>query len=146
MSENDQSMVHSARLLLVADEQMTALPLQGPLSAQGYTVETEVNGRTGYQRATHEQFDLIILDLLLPLMSGLEICHRLRQNGLQTPVLILSGLNHPNGEMLIRDFGADDYLIRPFALAELLARVEKLLNRSLQMAAGAKGELRPDCR
>jgi two-component system, OmpR family, alkaline phosphatase synthesis response regulator PhoP len=115
----------SKRILIVEDEAGLRLTLADRLHAEGYDVETACDGETGHQRATEAEFDLLLLDVMLPRMSGFEVCRRLRQKGSITPVLMLSAR------------GADDYVTKPFEFAELLARIEALMRRSAMQAAAA---------
>jgi two-component system copper resistance phosphate regulon response regulator CusR len=119
-----------ARLLVVEDERKVADALQRWLASGGYDVVLALTGEEGWSRATTEPFDLIILDVMLPGRDGLEILTGLRHRGAQTPVLILTARDALEDRVLGLDSGADDYLVKPFALPELLARVRALLRRS----------------
>ena len=99
------------------------------LEAQHYDVVVAPTGEDGFFHANAELFDLVILDLMLPGRSGLEILEVLRQRGLQTPVLILTARDGIDDRVLGLDLGADDYLVKPFAFPELLARIRALLRR-----------------
>jgi two-component system copper resistance phosphate regulon response regulator CusR len=117
------------RVLVVEDERKLAQALAKGLEAQHYDVVVAPTGEDGFFRATAEVFDLVILDLMLPGRSGLEILKVLRQRGLQTPVLILTARDGIDDRVLGLDLGADDYLVKPFAFPELLARIRALLRR-----------------
>jgi len=117
-------------ILLVDDETELSDPLQHILSQEGYKIEVADNGQTGLQFAEKNTYDLLILDWMLPIHSGVEICQILRAKGNQTPVLILTAKDTLDDRVLGLDAGADDYLIKPFELRELLARVRALLRRS----------------
>src|SRR4029079_11645623 len=97
--------------------------------AEHYDVVIAATGEDGFFRASAEAFDLVLLDVMLPGRSGLEILHTLRQRHLDTPVLILTARDGVDDRVLGLDLGADDYLVKPFALPELLARIRALLRR-----------------
>jgi len=107
------------------------------LSNEGYGIETASDGETGFRRASGGGFDLIILDLMLPKKGGLDICRDLRQQGLTTPILMLTARNQTVDKVLGLKIGADDYLTKPFEMPELLARIEALLRRASKAAEGA---------
>ena len=117
------------RVLVVEDERKLAQVLSSALRAERYDVVIAATGEDGFYRANAEQFDLVVLDLMLPGRSGLEILQTLRQRRVETPVLILTARDGVEDRVLGLDFGADDYLVKPFALPELLARVRALLRR-----------------
>lgn len=119
----------SKRILLVEDEPGLVLTLTDRLRSEGYVVETAGDGESGLQRAGGEQFDLIILDVMLPKRSGLDVCRDLRQRRIQTPVIMLTARDQVVDKVLGLKIGADDYLVKPFVMLELLARVEALLRR-----------------
>jgi OmpR-family two-component system manganese-sensing response regulator len=118
------------RLLLVDDEEELLAPLQQVLTNQGYGVDVASNGEMGWQMAKAGGYDLLILDWLMPDLTGIEICKKLRQAGDGTPVLFLTAKDTLDDRVIGLDSGADDYLIKPFELRELLARVRALLRRS----------------
>ena len=117
------------RILLVDDEVELTEPLSRVLQRQGYTVEVAHDGETGYGLATDNGFDLLILDWMMPGLSGLEMCQRLRSRQITTPVLFLTAKDTLDDRVEGLDAGADDYLVKPFELRELLARVRALLRR-----------------
>lgn len=123
------------RILLVEDEVGIRVALEDRLRVVGYEVETADNGRVAVERASEGGIDLIILDLILPGMDGLEVCQELRQCGIFTPVLMLTA--RAQLEDKLRGFaqGADDYLTKPFDFLELLARTKALLRRSVDADA-----------
>jgi len=114
---------------VVEDERKLAQVLSSALRAEHYDVVIAATGEDGFYRANAEQFDLVVLDLMLPGRSGLEILQTLRQRRVETPVLILTARDGVEDRVLGLDLGADDYLVKPFALPELLARVRALLRR-----------------
>jgi two-component system copper resistance phosphate regulon response regulator CusR len=117
------------RVLVVEDERKLANVLASALSTEQYEVTTTFDGDEGLARATTEAFDAVVLDLMLPGRSGLEILQAVRQRRIATPVLILTARDGVDDRVLGLDLGADDYLVKPFALPELLARVRALVRR-----------------
>lgn len=117
------------RVLIVEDERKLAQVLASALQAEHYDVVVAATGEDGFYRANAERFDLVVLDLMLPGRSGLEILQTLRQRQIDTPVLILTARDGVDDRVLGLDGGADDYLVKPFALPELLARIRALLRR-----------------
>ena len=117
------------RVLIVEDERKLAQVLTSALEAEHYDVVAAPTGEDGFFRASAEAFDLVVLDLMLPGRGGLEILQTLRQRHIQTPVLILTARDGVDDRVLGLDLGADDYLVKPFAIAELLARIRALLRR-----------------
>ena len=117
------------RVLVVEDESKVADALQEGLESEQYEVVVERTGEGAFFRSTTETFDLILLDLGLPGRDGLQILHTLRERGVETPVLVLTARDSLEDRVVGLDSGADDYLIKPFAFAELLARVRALLRR-----------------
>ncbi len=129
LTDRSQSGQTSPSILLIEDEPGLVLTLVDRLNSEGYRVETVSDGNDAVPRATGEQFDLIILDLMLPHRSGFDICRDLRQQGLQTPVLMLTARSQVTDKVVGLKLGADDYLTKPFEMIELLARIEALLRR-----------------
>jgi DNA-binding response OmpR family regulator len=117
------------RVLIVEDERKLGQVLSSALEAEHYDVIVARTGEDGFFRANAEVFDLVVLDLMLPGRSGLEILQTLRQRRIETPVLILTARDGVDDRVLGLDLGADDYLVKPFALPELLARIRALLRR-----------------
>ncbi|MFB2835550.1 two-component system response regulator RppA [Floridanema evergladense] len=117
------------KILLVDDETELADPLKAILTRDGYNVDVAYDGISGSQLATQGNYDLLILDWMLPQISGLEICQELRRQGKTTPVLFLTAKDTLDDRVQGLDAGADDYLVKPFELRELLARVRALLRR-----------------
>lgn len=118
------------RILLVDDEVELIDPLSRVLTREGYQVDVAYDGATGTQLASTGGYDLLILDWMLPHRSGLEICQQLRRNGDLTPVLFLTAKDTLDDRVQGLDAGADDYLVKPFELRELLARVRARVRRS----------------
>src|SRR3989449_7068990 len=117
------------RVLVVEDEKKVAKALRDGLEAEHYDVRVAASGEEGFFLVNHETFDCVVLDLMLPHRDGLEVLTTLRKRGLQTPVLILTAKDTINDRVRGLDSGADDYLVKPFALPELLARIRALLRR-----------------
>lgn len=117
------------RILLVEDEPGLVLTLADRLASEGYAVETATDGEQGLAKASQGGFDLIILDVMLPRLSGFEVCRRLRQAGVETPILMLTARSQVVDKVVGLKTGADDYVTKPFDMMELLARIEALLRR-----------------
>lgn len=117
------------RILVVEDEHGIAGSIKKGLEQEHYTVDLRYSGTDGYDMATTENYDAIILDLMLPGMSGLEICQRLRSDNVHTPVLILTARSQVIDKVQGLNAGADDYLTKPFAFEELLARIRAIIRR-----------------
>ena len=120
----------TTRVLLVEDEPGLQLALTDRLVAEGYRVETAADGNTAVQRASGEPFDLIILDVMLPGRDGFDVARAVRQQGVQTPILMLTARTQVVDRVVGLKLGADDYLTKPFEMVELLARLEALLRRA----------------
>lgn len=117
------------RVLVVEDEQELAKILQRHLEDQGCEVQLAFAGDTGLQLAESKDFDLILLDIMLPRMDGLEVCRRLRTRRVYTPVLMLTARASEGDKVLGLEMGADDYLAKPFSVSELIARVKAIFRR-----------------
>ncbi|MBP0001752.1 MAG: response regulator transcription factor [Cyanobacteria bacterium SID2] len=120
------------RILLVDDEIELTNSLARALEREGYVVDVAYDGQQGCQRTESKTYDLLVLDWMLPKLSGLEICQSRRSHGDTTPVLFLTAKDTLDDRVAGLDAGADDYLVKPFELRELLARVRALLRRSQQ--------------
>ena len=106
--------------------------LEDNLRIEGYQVSSATDGLTGFSMAKEHGFDLIILDIMLPKMNGFEVCKRLRQSGITTPVLILTAKSQEVDKVLGLEIGADDYVTKPFSPRELIARVNAIIRRTKQ--------------
>ena len=115
-------------LVIDDDEKITSMLRRG-LAFEGYDVHTANNGTEGLSKVLSVDPDLIILDIMMPMIDGFEVCRRLREGGSTTPVLMLTAKDEVENRVKGLDLGADDYLVKPFALEELLARVRALLRR-----------------
>lgn len=116
-------------ILLIEDEQALQSTLSVRLRGEGYVVDTASDGVEGFEKAMTLPFDLIILDVMLPYRSGLDVCRDIRQAGLATPILMLSARHQTTDKVVGLKLGADDYVSKPFKAAELIARIEALLRR-----------------
>jgi two-component system alkaline phosphatase synthesis response regulator PhoP len=119
-----------AKLLLVEDEPGLILTLQDRFVNEGFTVDVAEDGEKGYKMASSGDYDLIILDVMLPKKSGLDVCRDLRAKRCHTPILMLTAKGQVFDKVLGLKMGADDYLAKPFDFMELLARIEALLRRN----------------
>ena len=120
----------ATKILIVEDEAGMVTALRDRLGKEGYAVTTEKDGNAGFDLASKENFDLIILDLMLPGQNGLTICQKLRQQGSTVPILMLTARRQTVDKVVGLRTGADDYLTKPFKMAELLARIDALLRRA----------------
>jgi DNA-binding response OmpR family regulator len=126
------------RILIIEDDPSILRGLQLNLGMEGYAVRSAADGETGLQLARTERFDRLVVDLMLPRLSGLEIIRELRRDDADLPVLILSAKGHESDKVAGLQLGADDYMVKPFSLKELLARIDALLRRRR-----ARGETGP---
>ena len=120
---------HSARVLIVEDEEAIAGFIRQGLTEAGFVVDVADDGLKGFELAKRESYSVLILDIMLPGINGLELLRRLRSAGISTHVLILSAKGSVSDRVTGLQLGADDYLIKPFSFAELLARIQCLLRR-----------------
>lgn len=120
------------RILVVEDEKKVASFIQRGLEGEGFTVEVAYDGESGVEIASQSSFDLILMDVMLPKMDGLQAIKTLRENGVDSPVLCLTAKDTVEDIVSGLDSGSDDYLTKPFAFAELLARVRALVRRGTQ--------------
>lgn len=116
------------RILVVEDDERISSFVKRGLEAEGYLVDLAQDGEEGLQKGM-TSYDMIVLDLLLPGKNGYEVCQTLRQEQIQTPILILTAKEALQDKLRVFDYGADDYLTKPFAFEELLARIKALLRR-----------------
>jgi heavy metal response regulator len=121
------------RILIVEDEKSLANILKKGLSEEGYAVDTAYDGEEGLYMATNYPLDVIVLDIMLPKMDGIEVLSTLRKNGVDTPVLLLTAKDTTGDKITGLDVGADDYLTKPFEFEELVARIRALLRRKGQV-------------
>ncbi|MCY1626183.1 response regulator transcription factor [Staphylococcus pettenkoferi] len=116
------------RILIVEDEQNLARFIELELKHENYLVDIENDGRSGLDRALQHNYDLILLDLMLPHVNGLEICRQIRQKQ-QTPIIIITAKSDTYDKVTGLDYGADDYIVKPFEIEELLARIRATMRR-----------------
>jgi len=116
-------------ILVVEDQQRLANLLKRVLSEERHAVDVAYDGNGGYDLAASDTYDLVILDVMLPGMDGLQVCRQMREDGVQTPVLMLTARGAVEDRVTGLNVGADDYLVKPFAMEEFLARVNALLRR-----------------
>jgi two-component system, OmpR family, copper resistance phosphate regulon response regulator CusR len=126
------------RLLIIEDEVKTANSIRQGLEENGYLIDTAYNGSDGLRYARKGNHDLIICDVILPEYNGMELCRTLRNENIQTPVLMLTALSSVSDKIEGFDSGADDYLAKPFDFLELLARVKSLLKRNPQIVKNSE--------
>jgi len=124
-----------ARVLVVEDEAGIALGLQEDLTLEGYDVEVAADGETATRRARENNFDLILLDVMLPRKDGFQVCRELRRSGVHTPIILLTARAQEAEKVMGLQLGADDYVTKPFSPMELLARIQAVLRRTAGLAA-----------
>ena len=117
------------RILVVDDDPAHLLALEDNLKLAGYEVSTARSGRRALELMKQEEFDLVILDIMLPYMDGFEVCKRVRESGDETPIIMLTARVQEHDRVQGLDAGADDYIVKPFSVAELLARIRAVLRR-----------------
>ncbi|MDZ7288695.1 MAG: response regulator transcription factor [candidate division KSB1 bacterium] len=118
------------KILIIEDEERILMGLEDDLGLEGYEVATAKDGLQGFAMAKEKAYDLIILDIMLPKMSGFEVCKQLRLAGIMTPILMLTAKSQEVDKVLGLELGADDYVTKPFSPRELQARVKALLRRA----------------
>ena len=125
----------TARVLVVEDDESIALGLEMNLAAEGYQVSIEVDGDAGLEHALSRPPDLIILDVMLPRQNGFEVVQRLREHKSTVPIIMLTARGSESDKVMGLNLGAEDYITKPFGLAELLARVKAVLRRGEMLRA-----------
>jgi DNA-binding response OmpR family regulator len=123
-------MEKSKHILIVEDDESILFGLQDILESKGYQISTASNGIEGFKLASSEPIDLLLLDIMLPGMNGLEICKRIRKEKLKLPIVMLTAKSSEMDKISGLDYGADDYITKPFSLSELLARIRAILRRT----------------
>jgi two-component system, OmpR family, response regulator len=121
------------RILVVEDEHKIANSIKKALEHEKYAVDVAYDGQEGMNLALAEEYDLIILDIFLPQINGLELCRKIRQEKIHTPILMLTAKGQIDDKVEGLDSGADDYMVKPFALTELFARIRALIRRPKQV-------------
>jgi two-component system alkaline phosphatase synthesis response regulator PhoP len=121
-------------ILLVEDEEGLRMTLSDRLRSEGYVVDFAIDGQQAFEKATQLPFDLIILDVMLPVRNGFDVCRDIRREGLATPILLLTARDQTAEKVVGLKLGADDYVTKPFDTLELMARIEALLRRSATLS------------
>jgi two-component system, OmpR family, alkaline phosphatase synthesis response regulator PhoP len=137
------------KILVVEDEEAIRMTLEDRLQSEGYSVDFAVDGEQGFKKATQGEFDLIVLDIMMPKKNGFDVCRDIRMAGIVVPILMLTARGQVVDKVLGLKIGADDYMTKPFDAMELMARIEALLRRSNVPAASIVqtfGTLRIDLR
>ncbi len=119
-----------SKILVVEDEQAMRMGLKDNLEFEGYHVDTARDGQEGWEKVRQTRYDLMVLDVMLPRMSGFDLCREMRRSGINIPVLMLTAKGEEIDKVLGLELGADDYVTKPFSLRELLARIKALLRRA----------------
>ena len=129
-----------AKILVVEDEVKIARFVELELKYEGYEVEIAYDGRSGLDKALHAGVDLVLLDIMLPGLSGIEVCRRIRMES-EVPIIMLTAKDDVTDKVAGLDMGADDYMTKPFAIEELLARIRVALNRHSKSSADVKQDI-----
>lgn len=125
-----------AKILIVEDEPNMRLGLKDNLEFEGYDVDSAVNGEEGLNKIIEGNFSLVLLDVMLPLKSGLDVCKAVRKKGIATPIILLTAKGEEIDKVLGLELGADDYVTKPFSIRELLARIKAVLRRGENFSGG----------
>jgi DNA-binding response OmpR family regulator len=128
-----------ARILIVEDEPSMRMGLKDNLEFEGYETETAEEGDSGLKKIIEKRYDLVLLDVMLPNISGFDICKTVRRKGINTPIILLTAKGEEIDKVLGLELGADDYITKPFSLRELLARIKAVLRRGETSAAADSG-------
>jgi DNA-binding response OmpR family regulator len=134
-----QQQPNTRKVLIVEDDQAMAVALRDGFAYEGYNVQVARDGQTGLKLASERGLDLVILDVMLPRMSGLDVCRRLRSEGNSTPIIMLTARGQEIDKVLGLKTGADDYVTKPFSFLELMARVEAVLRRASKAPEEVEG-------
>ena len=118
------------KVLIIEDEPNMVLGLKDSCEYEGYEVSVARDGKEGLEKASTEKVDIILLDVMLPLMSGIDVCRTLRRRGIETPIVMLTARSQETDKVVGLEVGADDYVTKPFSIRELMARVKAVLRRS----------------
>lgn len=119
------------KILIVEDEPNMVRGLKDNLEFEGFEIDTAMEGGAGLQKILHSTYDLILLDVMLPEISGFDICKTARREGINTPIILLTAKGEEIDKVLGLELGADDYITKPFSLRELLARIKAILRRAM---------------
>ena len=134
-----------SRILIVEDDQAIAIALEDDLRLEGYSVEVVHDGESASRRARETEFDLILLDVMLPKKDGFEVCRELRRSGVASTILLLTARTQESEKVLGLDLGADDYVTKPYSPRELRARIRALLRRGVPPEGDAEVVRFGDC-
>jgi len=118
------------KVLIIEDEPNMVVGLKDSCEYEGYEVSVARNGKEGFEKASTEKVDIILLDVMLPLMSGIDVCRMLRARGIETPIVMLTARGQEMDKVVGLEVGADDYVTKPFSIKELLARIRAHLRRA----------------
>ncbi|MCK9211228.1 MAG: response regulator transcription factor [Ignavibacteriaceae bacterium] len=118
------------KILIVEDEPDMRLGLKDNLEFEEYEVDVAENGRVGYEKIINNKYDLVLMDVMMPEMSGFEVCKQIRKDGINVPIILLTAKGEEIDKVRGLELGADDYITKPFSLRELLARVKAVLRRA----------------
>ncbi len=124
----------SNKILLVDDEANMLIGLRDNLEFEGYEVDVAVNGQEGHDAIMKGNYDLVLLDVMMPIMSGFDVCKKVRAAGIETPIILLTAKGQEIDKVLGLELGADDYITKPFGVRELLARIKAVLRRGASTA------------
>ena len=117
------------KILIIEDDPATSMGLSDSLKEEGYSVTVASSGKMGYEKALTGEYNMIILDLMLPEKNGIEVCKDLRKNNINTPILMLTGKKEEIDEIIGLEIGADDYITKPFSMRNVIAHVKAILRR-----------------
>lgn len=124
------------KILIVEDEPAMRMGLTDNLEFEGFQIDSASDGETGLNKILSTAYDLVLLDVMLPKMSGLDVCRKARESGSKTPIILLTAKGEEIDKVLGLELGADDYITKPFSLRELIARIKAILRRSGQIPPG----------
>ena len=126
------------KVLIIEDEPNMVIGLKDSCEYEGYEVSVARDGKEGLEKASTEKPDIILLDVMLPLMSGIDVCRTLRTRGIETPILMLTARSQETDKVVGLEVGADDYVTKPFSIKELLARIRAHLRRAAKQVADTR--------
>ena len=135
MLEHDRGGRKLAKVLIIEDEPNMVIGLRDTCEYEGYEVSVARTGKEGLEKASTEKPDIILLDVMLPLMSGIDVCRTLRRRGIETPIIMLTARSQETDKVVGLEVGADDYVTKPFSVKELVARIRAHLRRAAKQVA-----------
>ena len=130
-----------SNILIIEDEAQMRSGLKDNLEFEGYAVDVAEDGQIGLDKSLSKSYDLIILDVMLPKLSGFDVCKKIREKGIKTPIIMLTAKGEEIDKVLGLELGADDYVTKPFSLRELLARVKAILRRTDESSSKAQQKI-----